>query len=195
MPALRRGIDPTDKLVECYRRYGIRAVEATLRIDLAGPTEPDTIYLAWQLILQASRDGLDLVRICHDEGKLVDAWTFNLSDPAAGFSDKEWEAFLAPLALAVDQITTDEALATETAARETPASFAMTNDVTFRLRGEVMRMPPGPKAAVRAVRAEITSGRSSCQSTSWRLSRRALLTISAGTVRERSLRRRVSFRH
>lgn len=118
VPALRRGIDPTDKLVECYRHDGIRAVETALRSDLAGPTEPDTIYLAWQLILQASRDGLDLVSICHGEGMLVDAWTFNPSDPAAGFNDKEWDAFSALLALEVDQITTDEAVATERAYRK-----------------------------------------------------------------------------
>jgi glycerophosphoryl diester phosphodiesterase len=118
LPGLRRGIDPTDRLVERYRRGGIKAVETALRADLAGPTEPDTVYLAWQLILQASRNGLDLVGICHGEGKLVDAWTFNLSDPATGFSDEEWETFSALLALEVDQITTDEALATEQAYRK-----------------------------------------------------------------------------
>lgn len=117
LPKLRRGIDPTDKLVRLYRTGGIAAAEAELRSDLAGPTRPDTVYLAWQLILQARRDGLDLVGLCHGEGKLVDAWTFNLADPAAGFSEMEWEAFSALVSLGVDQISTDEAIATEQAYR------------------------------------------------------------------------------
>lgn len=115
LPDLRRGIDPTDKLIEIYRHQGLKAVEADLRSDLVGPTEPDTIYLAWQLVLQAAHDGLDLIALCHDAGKLVDAWTFNLKDPETGFSQSEAQAFSALMALKPDQITTDEAPATERA--------------------------------------------------------------------------------
>ncbi|WP_105383337.1 glycerophosphodiester phosphodiesterase [Neorhizobium alkalisoli] len=115
LPNLKRGIDPTDKLVEIYRHQGLKAVEADLRSDLVGPTEPDTVYLAWELVLQAAGDGLDLIALCHDAGKLVDAWTFNLKNPDQGFDETEAQAFSALMALKPDQITTDEAPATERA--------------------------------------------------------------------------------
>ncbi|MEN3147972.1 glycerophosphodiester phosphodiesterase family protein [Neorhizobium sp. IRAMC:178] len=115
LPDLKRGIDPTDKLMEIYRGQGLKAVEADLRDDMAGPTEPDTIYLAWQLVLQAAKDGLDLIGLCHDAGRLVDAWTFNLKNPDAGFDDEEARDFAALMALKPDQITTDEPVATERA--------------------------------------------------------------------------------
>jgi glycerophosphoryl diester phosphodiesterase len=115
LPHLKRGIDPTDKLVEIYRNQGLKAVEADLLADMRGPTEPDTIYLHWPLILQAAKEGLDLVALCCSEDKLVDAWTFTLKDPQSGFSDAEWHDFSALMALKPGQITTDEAPATERA--------------------------------------------------------------------------------
>lgn len=115
LPNLLRGIDPTDKLVELWRQQGLRAVEQDLLADLRGPTEPNTVYLAWQLILEAAREGLDLIGLCHAEGRLVDAWTYTLEDPALGFSDEEWQQFSALMALRPDQVTTDEAPATERA--------------------------------------------------------------------------------
>lgn len=117
LPNLLRGIDPTDKLAEIYRLEGLKAVEADLLADLRGPTEPHTVYLAWQLVLATAVKGLDLIGLCHAEGKLVDAWTFTLKDPGQGFSDEEWRNFSALLALKPDQITTDEAPATEAAYR------------------------------------------------------------------------------
>lgn len=115
LPDLKRGIDPTNKLVDIYRDQGLKAVETDLRADIAGPTEPDTIYLAWQLVLQAAKDGLDLIGLCHDAGRLVDAWTFNLRSPDAGFDEAEARQFAALMALKPDQITTDEPIATERA--------------------------------------------------------------------------------
>ncbi len=115
LPHLLRGIDPTDKLVDIYRQEGLRAVEKSLLADISGPTEPDTIYLQWSLLLQAERDGLDMVSLCRSEGKRVDAWTFTLKNPAGGFSNEEWRDFSALMALKPDQITTDEAPATKLA--------------------------------------------------------------------------------
>ena len=115
LPGLKRGIDPTDKLIEIYRENGLKAVEADLRADLAGATEPDTVYLAWPLVLRAAGEGLDLIGLCHDAGKLVDAWTFNLQSPANGFDAEEAKHFAALMALKPDQITTDEPIATERA--------------------------------------------------------------------------------
>jgi len=115
MPDLKRGIDPTDKLVDISKAQGWTAVERDLLADLTGPTEPDTIYLEWRLLLAAARQGLDLVALCHDHNKLVDAWTYNLQDKENGFSHKEWGEFAALMDLKPDQITTDFAPATEAA--------------------------------------------------------------------------------
>ncbi|OWV89384.1 glycerophosphodiester phosphodiesterase [Rhizobium sp. N122] len=115
LPHLLRGIDPTDKLYGIGQASGWKAVELALRADLRGPTEPDTIYLHWPLILEAAKGGLDMIALCQDEGKRVDAWTFTLKDPEAGFSDEEWRNFQALMALKPDQVTTDEAPATERA--------------------------------------------------------------------------------
>ena len=68
-----------------------------------------------RLLLAAARQGLDLVALCHDHNKLVDAWTYNLQDRENGFSDKEWAEFAALMDLKPDQITTDFAPATEAA--------------------------------------------------------------------------------
>ena len=115
LPHLRRGIDPTDKLGNIYRAEGWKAVEKELLADLRGPTEPETVYLYWQMLLDAAKAGLDMIALCHSEGKQVDAWTFTLNDPDSGFSDAEWTNFSALMALKPDQITTDEAPATERA--------------------------------------------------------------------------------
>ncbi|ANL50344.1 MULTISPECIES: glycerophosphodiester phosphodiesterase [Rhizobium] len=117
LPHLLRGIDPTDKLYDIRQAGGWKAVETELRADLSGPSEPDTVYLHWPLILAAAKDGLDMIGLCRDEGKRVDAWTFTLKDPEAGFSEDEWRSFSALMALKPDQITTDEAPATERAWR------------------------------------------------------------------------------
>ena len=115
LPHLHRGIDLTDKLGAIYKAEGWKAVEKQLLADLRGPTEPETIYLYWPMLLDAARAGLDMIALCHSEAKLVDAWTFTLKDPDGGFSDSEWTNFSALVALKPDQITTDEAPATERA--------------------------------------------------------------------------------
>jgi glycerophosphoryl diester phosphodiesterase len=115
LPAVARGIDPTDKLMELLDRDGAKAVEADLERDIAGQTEPDTIYLSWPLLLKAQEAGLDLVGLCRDRGCKVDAWTFNMRDRDTGFDDAEWANFSALMRLKPDQVTTDEAPATERA--------------------------------------------------------------------------------
>ena len=115
IPSLQRGIDPTIAMLERYRAEGLGGAEAVLRSELAGPAEPETVYLEWQMVLESARQGLDLIAICHDHGKIVDAWTYTLADPAAGFSDSEWQQVSALMALKPDQITTDEPIATEQA--------------------------------------------------------------------------------
>jgi glycerophosphoryl diester phosphodiesterase len=115
LPELSRGIDPTDRLVDLFRLGDRRQATKLLQDELAGPAKPEIIYLSWQLLLHARDEGVDLVGICHDAGKRVDAWTYTMSNPAVGFSDREWREFSRLLELEVDQITTDEAIATERA--------------------------------------------------------------------------------
>ncbi len=115
LPSVLRGIDPTDRLAVAGLGKGAAAIEATLVAELRDGTQPDTCYLAWNLIVQCQRRGLDLVALCHAEGVRVDAWTYNLSDPAGGFTDAEWYDFRLLMSLQPDQITTDESRATETA--------------------------------------------------------------------------------
>lgn len=115
MPDLKRGIDPTDRLLDLWPLAGLAGVEAALLEDLRGGTEPDMVYLQWEMMLAAARQGLDMVALAHAEGVQVDAWTHCLTTPDAGFSEAEWLDFAALLALRPDQITTDEAVATEAA--------------------------------------------------------------------------------
>lgn len=115
LPDVKRGIDPTDRLVALLRDGRTEAVAEQLRREIAGPTEPAFVYLDWRLVLAAREAGIDLVAICHEAGTTVDAWTFNLADPEAGFDDGEWRDFRRLLDLGVDQVTTDEAIATERA--------------------------------------------------------------------------------
>jgi len=114
-PDLRRGIDPSVKLVDLMHSQGLAAVEAALVADVTGETDAETIYFAWPLVLDAARQGLDLIALCHFHGRIADVWTYNLQNPAAGFSESEWQTFSSLMALKPDQVTTDEALATERA--------------------------------------------------------------------------------
>ncbi len=115
LPQIPRGIDPTDRLVLIAQTEGMGAVEAALTAALQDGTEPDTCYLNWELVLGAMQLGLDLVALCHAEGVRVDAWTYTLGAPETGFSATEATEFRALMAQRPDQITTDEAVATEQA--------------------------------------------------------------------------------
>lgn len=113
LPAMMRGLEPSFRLIDLYRAGRKDELAGQLERELRGPIRPQIVHLAWPLVLAAKRDGIDLIAICHAERTLADAWTFALADPAQGFSDAEWRDFLALLELGADQITTDEAIATE----------------------------------------------------------------------------------
>jgi len=120
LPGVTRGLEPSFRLLDLYRADRKDELEGQLTRELAGPIRPHMVYLWWRLVLDADADGIDLIRICHDHGALVDAWTFNPADPEGGFSDDEWRKFSRLLELGADQITTDEAIATEQAYRSRP---------------------------------------------------------------------------
>jgi glycerophosphoryl diester phosphodiesterase len=114
VPGLKCGYDPTDDLLDLWPQ-GLPMVESRLRDVLRDEVRPQMIYLQWEMVLQASRLGLDMIAMAHAEGIVVDAWTHAMAQPAAGFTDAEWAEFAALIALRPDQVTTDEPVATETA--------------------------------------------------------------------------------
>lgn len=115
IPGLRRGIDPTDRLVETWQAHGLMAMEQQLNDEITAAQVPEMVYLSWELILAAAEEGLDLIDSCHSVGCAVDAWTFNPADPQSGFSAAEWQQLEALVALKPDQITTDHSLLLESA--------------------------------------------------------------------------------
>jgi glycerophosphoryl diester phosphodiesterase len=114
LPALKRGYDPTDDLLDLWPQ-GLHRVERHLTEVLTDEVKPDMVYLQWEMVVQASRMGFDMVALAHAHGVQVDAWTHRMTDPAQGFAAPEWVEFAALMALQPDQITTDEPVATEAA--------------------------------------------------------------------------------
>jgi len=115
LPNVARGLEPSFRLMDLFAKGDVKGAEALLRVELAGPVRPRMVYLHWTMVLDALDAGLDLVAICRGQGRQVDAWTFTPANPAEGFTDAEWRAFSRLLELGVDQITTDDAVATEAA--------------------------------------------------------------------------------
>lgn len=115
LPQMRRGLEPSFRLIKLYESGHKAALEGQLLSELRGTLEPHIVYLNWQLVLAAKSEGIDLIEICHDEKVKVDVWTFPLSVPRAGFTAEEARAIRALLELGADQVTTDEAIALEEA--------------------------------------------------------------------------------
>lgn len=115
LPDMRRGLEPSFRLLDLYRAGRKEALAGQLESELRGPLRPHVVYLSWKLVLAADDDGIDLIRICHAHAAKVDVWTFNPARPEAGFTDAEWRDFSRLLALGADQVTTDEALALQRA--------------------------------------------------------------------------------
>ena len=122
LPAMRRGLEPSFRLLALHRSGKRKLLAGQLLQELRGPIRPHVVYLAWKLILAAKEDGIDLVRICHDEGAKVDAWTFTPANPSCGLGDAEWRDLLRLLELGVDQITTDDAIGMEQGFQERMAA-------------------------------------------------------------------------
>lgn len=115
MPDLKRGYDPSDDLLALWP--DMLAVERHLHSVLRDAVRPDMVYLEWQMVVAAARLSLDMVAMAHAEGVLVDAWTHRMASPDRGFTTTEAAEFAALMALKPDQITTDDAGATELAWR------------------------------------------------------------------------------
>ena len=117
LPAVARGIDPSEDIWEAWEKDGFSAASDVLDAALAGPTAAGTIYLHYPLVLKAADNGLDMIAASHEAGLLVDAWTFNPARPDDGLTAEELETVKRLLELGADQITSDEAPLLEAAWR------------------------------------------------------------------------------
>ncbi|THV20240.1 glycerophosphodiester phosphodiesterase [Peteryoungia ipomoeae] len=100
-PGLKTGYDPTYpdvlhdlKTPQHFADFIQKALETA-------PTA-EMIYLAYDLVLAANAQGVDLIAAVHAEGRRVDAWTLKETNPDS------IAAALRLIALKVDQITTDD---------------------------------------------------------------------------------------
>lgn len=73
-----------------------------VRDAVAASPRAEMIYLAFPLVLEASRQGFDIVAAFHEHGRRIDAYTIIRADAEAKAQVEEL------LALRVDQITTDD---------------------------------------------------------------------------------------
>lgn len=101
VPGLRIGHDPCH-MGAIERLEASRAYPGFVAGALAEAPEAELFYLDHQLILFAAADGFDLVAAFHAAGRRVDAYTLQSTDPASLATAERL------LALAVDQITTDD---------------------------------------------------------------------------------------
>ncbi len=101
VPGIHVGYDPChegaiERLIESrdYARFVAEAIAASPKAEM--------IYLAWELVIEADKDGFDIVGAFHAHGRRVDAYTIRQADA------ETLPALERLLALRVDQITTDD---------------------------------------------------------------------------------------
>ncbi len=80
---------------------GMMAAEHVAEAIAASP-KAEMIYLAWELVIEADKDGFDIVGAFHAHGRRIDAYTIRQADA------ETLPALERLLALRVDQITTDD---------------------------------------------------------------------------------------
>lgn len=101
VPDLKSGYDPCygdslQKLKETGDYKGF------ISDALATAPDAEMIYLHHEIVLQADRDGFDMIAAVHADNRRVDAWTLNKVDaPTIAKAQRL-------IALRVDQITTDD---------------------------------------------------------------------------------------
>ena len=100
-PGLHVGYDPCHKgAIE--RLMASRDYAGFVREAVAASPKAELDYIAWELVLEADKDGFDLIGAFHDAGRRVDAYTIKRTDAAT------LPVVERLLALKADQITTDD---------------------------------------------------------------------------------------
>ena len=117
VPGLRLGFDPSElpeagglKTADDFARFA--------RFTIAAAPEATFIYLEYRLVLAAIGAGYDLVGDLHGASRLVDAWTLDLTSP------QDLEALSVLIGSGVDQISSNDCVAIERAARGLAAARA-----------------------------------------------------------------------
>ena len=100
-PALRIGYDPCHK--GAMERLMATRDYATFVADaVAASPKSELDYLEYRLVLEADRDGFDIIGAFHAHGRRIDAYTVRRAD------DEGMAVIARLLELKVDQITTDD---------------------------------------------------------------------------------------
>jgi glycerophosphoryl diester phosphodiesterase len=101
VPGLHVGYDPChDGAIE--RLTASRDYSGFVRDAVRASPAAELVYLAWQIVLEADRDGFDMIGAFHEAGRRVDAYTIRQLDAETRPRVERL------LELKVDQITTDD---------------------------------------------------------------------------------------
>jgi len=100
-PGLRIGYDPCHKGA-MERLMESRDYAAFVADAVAAAPKSELDYLEYRLVLEAEKDGFDIIGAFHAHGRRIDAYTVRKSD------DEGMAVIERLLALKVDQITTDD---------------------------------------------------------------------------------------
>jgi glycerophosphoryl diester phosphodiesterase len=101
VPGIHVGYDPCHEgAIE--RLMASRDYAGFVADAIAASPKAEMIYLAWELVIGADKDGFDIVGAFHAHGRRIDAYTIRQADA------ETLPALQRLLALRVDQITTDD---------------------------------------------------------------------------------------
>ncbi|MBN9309143.1 glycerophosphodiester phosphodiesterase family protein [Devosia sp.] len=101
VPGLRIGYDPCHKGA-LERLSATRDYAAFVADAVAASPKSELDYLEYRLVLEAEKDGFDIIAAFHRHGRRIDAYTVRRAD------DEGMAVIERLLALKVDQITTDD---------------------------------------------------------------------------------------
>jgi len=115
VPGLRLGYDPSD-LSEAQGLHTVDDFARFTRFTIGAAPEATMIYLEYRLVLSSLAAGFNIIGALHGAGRMVDAWTLDLTSPEAH------EALATLMASGVDQISSNDCNAIEAAANQLAAS-------------------------------------------------------------------------
>jgi len=101
VPGMRSGYDPSDNLSEAGP-HAPELLQQFVDDAVAASPDADLVYLYWGIVTLSDDAGFDIVDAFHQQGKRIDTWTIQASDPASVAVVERL------LSLKVDQITTDD---------------------------------------------------------------------------------------
>jgi glycerophosphoryl diester phosphodiesterase len=110
VPGLKLGFDPCE-LPQAQGLKTARDFADLTLFTLQTAAEAQVIYLQYHLVLAALDAGFDIVAALHGGGRMIDAWTLDVTAPDAD------ESLIRLIRCGVDQISSNDCVAIEDAAR------------------------------------------------------------------------------